>query len=742
MIAAVLLLLLLSAASSGHEYEPVTQPLKLLVLVPWPSDIEGAGWAAGLDLLAGARLAASDINNTTDLLQDYHIELLVPELGHEACSLPSAADGLVNFVQHAINPPGQVLAVLGLYCSTSTKEIASFANQEPIQVVQLSAANSPVLRVLRQQSDHFDTWQFLSSADIYADTMVDLMHQVNWSEIVVIKSLDNIFYNGITEALEDRITSDQHILYATGTGDLFIDNILDEIDSRRGRIIFNAVESREMAKLLCRAAERGMLYPDITWVIVDLYLFMLESENQCNVSLLHRALEGSILCYFTVAPDHTTELVNGDTYSMYMANYFKELNIVAEEYNQTLSGDHQYAGLLYDQVWAFTLALNSSLPELSRRNLSVSDIGSLGYSEAKEILEKELSQLDFRGASGRIRFNQYQEVSNAITIYQVISGEQKQIGNCEAGNNVGYMCNVTFIKAPPPSHLEDLILKLPSEIVIGMYANAGATALVVTIILVLFLYHRNKPEILASSWKLSLIQFCACYMLCVSMAVSTLQSSDIRVAYCYIQQVISVNATICFIVVLFLKVLRVYRLFHNKSLKLFRWQCSNWFLFICTTTLCLIPNAFFLMWFSLNSQVLRQAEPEVIDVDSIRYIKIHRSYCSVQNESLNAIYLVLVVYLAGFASGCLLLASGTRKVSYRHFKDTKKVITFIVTLLVLNAIYIVILFVYLERMRSVYVHLTNHIYSFLNIVFCQSILFVPKLWWIKNTIICNSCSHA
>ena len=35
-------------------------------------------------------------NNTTDTLKDYHIELLVPEYGHEACGLRETNQGIIT----------------------------------------------------------------------------------------------------------------------------------------------------------------------------------------------------------------------------------------------------------------------------------------------------------------------------------------------------------------------------------------------------------------------------------------------------------------------------------------------------------------------------------------------------------------------------------------------------------------------------------------------------------------------
>ena len=61
-----------------------TKPIYLLTLVPFPDPLEGGGWDKGLGAISGARVARDAINNRTDLLPGYHIELIVQNV--EACS--------------------------------------------------------------------------------------------------------------------------------------------------------------------------------------------------------------------------------------------------------------------------------------------------------------------------------------------------------------------------------------------------------------------------------------------------------------------------------------------------------------------------------------------------------------------------------------------------------------------------------------------------------------------------------
>ena len=63
---------LMRCPSTGRA---VTKPLYLLTLVPFTQD--NGGWDRGLGVIAGSRVAQDEINNRTDLLPGYHIELIV-----------------------------------------------------------------------------------------------------------------------------------------------------------------------------------------------------------------------------------------------------------------------------------------------------------------------------------------------------------------------------------------------------------------------------------------------------------------------------------------------------------------------------------------------------------------------------------------------------------------------------------------------------------------------------------------
>ena len=116
-----------------------TKPLYVLSLVP----------NSGNALLSGHRIAQREINNRTDLLAGYHIELIVDTF--QSCSSSEAGSlGLSSLLKYTLNPPCRpVVAVAGLECTSHTSLVSSVASHDGFDLIQLSSANSPVLNLMK-----------------------------------------------------------------------------------------------------------------------------------------------------------------------------------------------------------------------------------------------------------------------------------------------------------------------------------------------------------------------------------------------------------------------------------------------------------------------------------------------------------------------------------------------------------------------------------------------------------------
>ena len=734
-------------SESGSEPSPLKR-LPFLSLVPW-RDVFGrkhAGWSAGPDLLAAGRVAVKEINTRADILPGYELHMI--EGRHEACGLTEANIGISDLAKYGMSPPYRtVIAVLGLFCSTSAKEIAQLAGKADI--LQLSAANSPIFD---QKKDKYpNLWRVLVSADAYAQMMVKLMKFSQWNSIGVVQDLETIFHSGIAEkfvyiAPQNNIT----IKYHSGlveVNQVFVNKSLDEIKHKGVRIVFISATGPQTALLLCSAANRSMTYPDYLWIITDFLVSSLIGEaegiNGCNKVLLEKALNGSLILYFSLDASDDTVFVNGsgETYADYKRKYEQEVINTKAQYYDTgdEKGDVLYAGLLYDQVWALGLALNNIYTLNDSLVDFIEDISIDNYRlrqfELTKQLEDSLSKISFRGATGTIKFTDDREVETPIDIFQVdlsVDPPELLIGKYYFNNNSISIANTTL----PSDAIRTEIIKLNIPVLIVLYTLTFADMILVSVVLIVFIYHRNRPQIKATSPWISTLIFIGCYCLCLVAFVRLLYSgtdmSDLMYAIlCNSQTFLVFNGMSLIFVTIFIKLLRIRKIFKNKSLKYLSCLWSNYSLTTIVLVITIIPNVFVVLWIAIDP-LERQVNIIPITTSPLLYMEKHYT-CGVSNGTVLDIPLLgwygfLFGYLAFFLLVIVILAAQTGNIKHGNFKDTKKVNAFIFLFVLTFSVTSLMLWMFTSiiYLRNI-AHIVMIVGMLLMVLECQVMLFLPKL---------------
>ena len=710
------------------------KPIRILALVPWPDNREHAGWDAGPDLLAAGRVAVKEINSRSDLLPGYKLEMI--EAGHEACGLTDINMGVLNLAANAINPPNSTVAVVvGLYCSTSAKVIAPIAGISGL--IQLSAANSPLFRKNSNSFPHM--WRFLVSASVYADMMIALMERFGWNKVGVVQDLETVFHSEIAESFLQRLHRDplKSVGYQAGlvmTKPTLIASALKNLKQTGSRIIFVSATGPQTAKLLCLAADLFMYYPDYMWIITDFLVSSLEYEAEsiegCNSEKIRRALNGSLIGYFNIGPKvDSVVFVNAsnETYGQYKAKYTKELdNIKTDFQNTTIEGDALYAGILYDQIWAFALSLQIALPELRRNNISIEEY-KYGQPNTTAILENALSQVSFQGVTGHIKFSKDHEVSTPIDIYQVNNGKEVLIGIYTVSNNNTYSLDIN-ISHIVDDDIEVTMVYLHQGVTIFLYCATALVTLILTIILISFIYRRNDPQIKATSPYITLFMFFGCYCLCgVCVVCITYSGFDLpNMVFhllCNIQTFLFYNGLSFVFVTLFIKLLRVHKIFNNKKLNYLGWRWSTCFLSIVVFIMSLIPNIIAILWVTIDPQ-RRSVQTEYIHNTPLLQ-KCEQYVC--RSPNLPVWHIIMGTYLIFLLIIIVYLAARTRRISHSNFKDTKKVNIFIFLFVLTFAISAVFWWIFVEIKAALVGQILIVIGQLLMVCECQFILFLPKV---------------
>ena len=117
-----------------------------------------------------------------------------------------------------------------------------------------------------------------------------------------------------------------------------------------------------------------------------------------------------------------------------------------------------FESYLYDQVWALSLALNKSLPLLANRNLSI-DNYTIGQRKVTDVIEQQLANLSYQGASGWVEFNEHSTISTPIEIFWILkNGVEQHVGLYNPLSPSGFLANISTSQLPRDTYPEYIVL--------------------------------------------------------------------------------------------------------------------------------------------------------------------------------------------------------------------------------------------------------------------------------------------
>ena len=697
--------------------------LYLLNVVPYPDARPFAGWDRGFEVTPAGDLAIEQINNKSNLLPGYRLELV--DIESEACGISTISTGYVNFYRHLVQPNSLVVGVVGLFCSTVTAAISPVANHPGIDYIQVAGSTSPLFQNV---TAYPRLYHAISSANIFNRATLRLMDKFSWKRISSIHDNSGVYFLTTADDFASKVNADSTLKLVTRISTSLSD-ISDAFASLRdagARIVYPSLTIPEAANLMCEAYKGGFLWPGYVYIFHE-YIFqsLNNSQTTCDERELTEALEGSFLLQYRLHAEPHDTLVSGWTYEEYHENYLMRLAELAEATGMQLQ-NNSYANVLYDEVWAIALALNNSLETLKSLNLTLTDYG-LGQSIITDTIANKLESISFQGATGYIEFDSNQEAGSSINIFQVQRGQPVLVGMYNPNENNLTITDLNLLSTVPADQFEVVYEVLPQWLMVIIFCICGLAYIMTTVILVLFLYWRNEPEIKATSPYLSLAMFAGCYLLYTAIVFETVHRSfvigfEAFTAIC--------NSDIWFgfigynliIGTLFVKLLRINQIFRvfRKTSKLW----SDQFLFLGVLLICSGILIILILWTAIDILHLEERRTYIPSAQPPYYQSTRR--CTSRNlgiwvitaHAYNGVIILLVMFLA----------VQTRHIKRCNFKDTKKVNAYIFTVVAINAIAVPLWYIFSHTQVEFQVggHISSVI-AYLSIaMLCQLFLFAPK----------------
>lgn len=684
-------------------------------------------WDGGTAGLLAANLARQHINNRSDILPGYRLELIEEDSG---CNIISKY--LIAFARQFIAGSSKdrtIAGIVGPGCSDTTKFLAPLISRDQLSIIQLApTATSPEL----VNENYTTTFRIVSSSLIYAEEFAELTRRNGWKRVAIVyegtRDFFRINFQKFTERIRDNVT----IAYQTALLEEFYP--IEAIRTEQTRVIFAMVPGRTAGKLMCLAFHLEMIYPTFQWIFHDRRLshfiknITVTTQSgityNCSKDDMIKAADGIILNNYIFKPRNPDQksLPVNVSYN----EYYEQLDSAINESNETVTGV-EWAPNYYDAVWALAIAINRSLPELHNRGLSLEDY-KLGQSEITQIIADKLlnqSEINFKGVSeSQVRFESTRETVTVLRIEAVkcnstdcileslgVFNDSKLKLN---SNATGAFINDTFEKTPKTIHVAIGSLILLATFIL----------LILTVLLQLtnISYYNFKP-IKATSPNLSHLIFSGCYLLLVSVIfflVKDVFNLD-ALAYGILCNLFTWCTSLGFSLVfgtICAKIWRVYRIFRHFRSQRAGGAISDNALILFVICLVLIDVIVGTTWIAYDPW-LRQSTGDFIGTEIVV-----KSACNC-NHLLEWV-LAIGTYKGLLIMAVLLLAIMNRNIQRKEFKHTKKVSMFIYTEILMAGITLP-LFQLLLKIDFTASSIVMAIFILATVCGCLAFIFLPPV---------------
>ena len=701
--------------------------LYLLNIEPYPSNNELDLWDRAYDLIPAGHLAAEQVNNRSDLLTGHNLKLI--DIESEACGLNIITEGITNLYRELVNPNRScIVGIIGLFCSPVTSTISPIISHPNIGgYVHIAASTSPAHR--GSDSKKSSLFHIIGSSSILNQATLALMHTYNWRRITSVHTESHFYFSSTADDFIKRVLSNPDYELVTRVHNSPRDSAetFSVINSEGARISYWSVNPDMAAYHLCEAFWKNFTWPGYVYIFQEYYNVgqALEIETRCTKEELLMAMEGIFVVDNRLYVENDTQLVSGVNYSEFQRLYSEKLKESADIVNETLQND-VYANSLYDQVWAFALAINNSLQTIRSQNLSLEDYGiRKRIPDVPNILRNELKQVTFQGASGLIDFSENQESPTYVNILQIQKGKPKLIGVYDP-----YTHNVTLteaaphINSTPPDTFQTVYHLLPLWLGVCMLVLQGLLFGLITTNLLLILKWRSEQDIKATSPLLSSLMIIGCYLLCISsvflIAHRMFMLSNIALAQplCYLKPWTSVGIDLI-LGVLFLKLLRIHHVFKAYHKTSRYW--SNQYLVLYALAICAGKSVLLIVWNCTDTVFLE------IHRDYVQNSAELPSYVDTARCRTSSVWLgVIELYSGVLLFLVVILAVATRRIKLDSFKDTKKVNAFTFLVVIIVSVHLALWIFFHEVGHQTAADISEWLPSFSVPLMCQMCLFMPK----------------
>ena len=465
----------------------------------------------GHDLAPAAYLAVRQINNRSDLLQDYKIKISRFDGGCDSYTRTIVG---VNKLYCSCEP---IVGVIGPSCEQSSRIVSELTNHKGSPMITINYGGEPV-----GESPY--AFGILGTNDVFIQTIAELMKLNKWNRTALL-------YYGLGELFSRESRGLINLLHPTEYKFRYISVIYDnfipfrEVKESFSRVIVLMTSAERRLRILCMAYHESMTFPHYQWIfreIVnpdDVSFIYAGTEYHCTKNEIMIVLNGTVYPIFNafdVGPNSNMPIGSGISAAEYLEQYELQTKAYSKQFGVTSTASF-WASAVYDAVWVLAFALNSTLYDM---NTSLSDTQP-GSEVFAERVRTHMLDTDLIGITGNIKFDDagFNKLGT-VNIYQYNTTKVVRIATFSNGQ-LAFLPNAShiFIKGSFNKHYEQIDVRVVAAIFVLTAITLG---LVITAQIVNICFSNNKV-IKSSSPLFNHFIFVGSYLIAIGIVFHTLE---------------------------------------------------------------------------------------------------------------------------------------------------------------------------------------------------------------------------
>uniref|UniRef100_A0A8C7VRM2 Gamma-aminobutyric acid (GABA) B receptor, 1a n=1 Tax=Oncorhynchus mykiss TaxID=8022 RepID=A0A8C7VRM2_ONCMY len=395
------------------------------------------GWPGGQACLPSAQMALDLVNNRTDILPDYELELIY----YDSMCDPGESTKLLYDLLYT----EPIKTVLMPGCSSVSTLVAEAARMWNLIVLSYGSS-SPALSNRNRFPTFFRTHP---SATLHNPTRVRLFQKWKWTKIATIQQTTEVFTSTLDD-LEQRV-KEAGIEISVRQSFLTDPAVaVKNLKRQDARIIVGLFYETEARKVFCEVFKEKLYGKKYVWFLIGWYAdnwFKIKDPSiNCTIENMTEAVEGHVTTEIVMLNPETVRGASNLTSQEFLGALMNRLG----GKNPEETGGFQEAPLAYDAVWALALALNKTVAPLKAKGRRLEDFNYNNHDITAEIY-RALNTSSFEGVSGHVVFDAQGSRMAMTLIEQLQGGSYKKIGYYDSSQkNLSWFGNDVWIGNSQP----------------------------------------------------------------------------------------------------------------------------------------------------------------------------------------------------------------------------------------------------------------------------------------------------